>query len=183
MFKILDVIFPTFCLGCGREGLYICKDCEIFLTEIESNSFSILGLWEHEGLIEKAFCRIKKSGQYHIIGELIEKALKKIEFDLPADIVISYVPMPKKKQKERGFNQAELIAWKLADSLYPKKKPVALLDSDSKGNFNYVGNFVPDKVLLVDDFSVTGSTLKNCSKVLQNQGVKKVWSFVLSKKT
>jgi len=32
---LLDILFPRFCLGCGREGTYICKDCAIFLSEVD----------------------------------------------------------------------------------------------------------------------------------------------------
>ena len=34
---VLDLLFPKFCLGCQKEGFYICSDC---LAKIEINKFS-----------------------------------------------------------------------------------------------------------------------------------------------
>jgi ComF family protein len=31
----LDFLFPRFCVGCGKEGAFICKSCEIELPRIE----------------------------------------------------------------------------------------------------------------------------------------------------
>ena len=37
---ILDIFFPKFCLGCGKEGTYLCKDCQSCL-EISENIFCL----------------------------------------------------------------------------------------------------------------------------------------------
>ena len=142
---ILDILLPKFCIGCGREGLYICKDCEVFLSEVEngvghamsnvghrmSNSSQIMSVWEYEGLMEKLIYKIKFDGCYHIINELVEKAMAKIELNLPAspaggpeDIYITYVPMYPKKEKQRGFNQSALIARKLGQLLDLVEQPL-----------------------------------------------------------
>ena len=198
MFKILDILFPRFCLGCGREGSYICKDCEIFLEEIESKD-GVFSLWEHEGLMENLINEIKIKGKYHITEELVERAFARIDFNLPPDIEITYVPMFKKKQKKLGFNQSELIAENLCKMLFHKKSVLTLLEKTKDnppqsglgpkdreknvgGGFSYCGFLVPENVLLVDDFFVTGSTVRECIKVLKNRGVKNVWAFTLSKK-
>ncbi|MBI2042201.1 MAG: ComF family protein [Candidatus Nealsonbacteria bacterium] len=81
----------------------------------------IVSVWEYEGIIEKAIHKIKYSGCYDIIDELMEKAMKKIELNLPEDTVITYVPMWSKKERQRGFNQSELIARKL-EALLPRRK-------------------------------------------------------------
>jgi competence protein ComFC len=123
--NILDILFPRFCVGCGREGLYICKDCEVFLSEVDpalmcalprsAQAFpKIVSVWEYEGLMEKLIHKIKFDGCYDIIDELVEKAMEKIELNLPEDTVLTFVPMRKKWQRKRGFNQSELIARKLA---------------------------------------------------------------------
>lgn len=198
---VLEIIFPRFCLGCGKEGLYICKDCETFLTEVENtgNPFSF-SLWEHEGLIEQLFYKIKIEGKHHIIEEVVRKVFEKIELCLPKDTAITYVPMFKKKQRERGFNQSELIANSLGKGLIPKEPVLRLLEKtkDSfsqpgfglkaseeniRGTFRYCGQFVPENVLLVDDIFITGATTGECAKVLKRRGVKNVWVFTISRKT
>jgi len=198
MLKILDILFPRFCLGCGREGSYICQDCQIFLSEVETPNQPVFSLWEHQGLMEQIFQEIKLKGRYHIIEELVEKALEKTNINLPPETLITYVPMFRRKEKERGFNQAELIACKLGKSL---QKPVAgLLErvkdappqpgsgleasrENVKGAFKYCGSFLPENVLLVDDIYATGATINECTKVFKKKGVKNTWAFTVSKKT
>ena len=198
MLKILDILFPRFCLGCGQEGSYICQDCQIFLSEVETANQSIFSPWEHQGLMEQIFREIKLGGRYHIIEELVERALDKMSVKLPLEILITYVPMFKGKERVRGFNQAELIARKMGKSL---QKPVAGLLEKTKatlpqpglgleasrenirGAFEYCANFFPENVLLVDDIYATGATTQECTKVLKKKGVKNVWVFTISRKT
>ena len=214
---ILDILWPKKCLGCGREGTYICKDCEIFLSEVDSTGspqvvfkmkeaeplslepLSLMSIWEYEGLMEKLILKIKYDGCYDIINELVEKAFEKIELNLPADTYITYVPMYKKKEKGRGFNQAELIAGKVGEKI---NRPVVKLLEKIKDNRSQVGlgpqermenvrdvfTAVPMKevkplsVLIVDDVYTTGATMGECIKVLKKVGIKNVWGFTLSRK-
>ncbi|MGM0439385.1 MAG: ComF family protein [Patescibacteria group bacterium] len=96
----LDILFPRFCFGCGKEGTYICKDCELFLTENnlicpicgESNydgkthldcstKYTLDGLvsvWDYEGIIRDAILSIKGEGAYHVGKKLIERAFTNI---------------------------------------------------------------------------------------------------------
>ena len=207
--EILNLILPRTCVGCGREGQYICKDCEIFLGEV-GLSKEVMSIWEYEGLMEKLIREINCHGKYHIIEELVEKALDKVELELPADTYITYMPMWKKKEKERGFNQSELIAKKLSlllsrtkqqpfrvlpllrkikdnrpqAGLSPKERAENVKDVFSvvKKNFSLSNSLKkPEFVLLVDDVYITGATAKECVGVLRRAGVKKVWVFTLAR--
>ena len=73
--KLLNLLFPKICVGCGREGSYICSKCDLFVSEsilicpICGNSspsgethsncvnkYSLDGLisiWDYDGLIKK----------------------------------------------------------------------------------------------------------------------------------
>ena len=201
--RILDIIFPKICLGCGREGQYICKNCAIFLSEV--NMFEvgpqsrIISAWEYEGVVEKAILKIKYDSCHDIINELVKIALEKIELDLPANTYITYVPMYKKRERRRGFNQAELIANKLGEII---NRPVAKLLEKIKDNRSQIGlnpserikniknvfaavpmNEVgPRSVLLVDDVYTTGATMSECIKVLRKVGIKNVYGFTLARK-
>lgn len=201
---IIDILWPKMCLGCGREGTYICKDCEIFLSEvnmIEASppSYNIVSVWEYEGLMEKLIHKIKYDGCYDIIGELIKKAFEKIDLELPEDTIITFVPMYKKKERRRGFNQAELIAKKVGEVT---GKPVVRLLEKTKDNSSQVGlgpqeravnvegifaaaftKGKPHAVLIVDDFYTTGATLKECARVLKSSGVKNVFSLALARQS
>jgi len=201
---LLDILFPKACLGCGREGTYICKDCAIFLSEVDmieaGPRSNIMSVWEYEGLMEKLILKIKYDGCYDIINELVEKAFKTIELNLPPDIYITYVPMYRKKEKRRGFNQAELIAKKVGERT---NRPVVKLLEKIKDNRSQVGLGPQERaenvknvfkmievrpqsmwqnVLIVDDVYTTGATVGECVRVLKKSGVKNVWGFTLSRK-
>lgn len=199
---LLDIIFPKFCLGCGRESAYICKDCEVFLSEVLPSK-EVVSVWEYEGIVEKAIWKIKFDGCYDIVGELIEKAFGKIELNLPADTYITYVPMYIKKEKQRGFNQAELIAKKAGEKT---NRPVVKLLEKIKDNRSQVGLGPKERmenvrgvfrstcevgdattpqvnnVFLVDDVYTTGATMQECIKILKKAGVKNVHGFTLARK-
>lgn len=206
---ILDILFPKFCVGCGREGLYICKDCEIFLSEVENTIPNLTSVWEYEGLMEKLIYKIKFDGCYHIIDELVEKAFEKIDLKLPADTIITYVPMWPKKERHRGFNQSAIIAQRLGLLLSPaKQRPIRVLSllEKTRDNRSQVGlgpkeraenvkdvfasgcvkpgftQPVLENVLVVDDIYTTGATMHECAKVLKKAGAKNVWGFTLARK-
>ncbi len=198
-------MMPKKCVGCGREGTYICKDCEIFLSEVDMIEVGpqsrIMSAWEYEGLMEKLIQKVKDGGCYDIIKELVEKVFEKIDLKLAVDTMITFVPMFKKKEKQRGFNQAELIARKVGEMT---DRPVIKLLEKIKDdrlragfglperveNVRDVFQFqtklnliqVPSNVLLVDDFYTTGATINECVRILKRGGVKRVYGFTLARK-
>lgn len=107
--------------------------------------------------------------------------------------VITFVPMHAKREKSRGYNQAELIASHLSGII---GVPVAGLLTRTKYSDNFARmsrkerqeeankSFLCDiklrgeSVLLVDDVFTTGSTTSACAKQLIDKGAKEV--FVLT---
>jgi ComF family protein len=129
---------------------------------------------------------------------LIEKAFERIEFNLPRNMVITYVPMWNKKEKMRGFNQAELIAKALSKrtgrpviKLIEKIKdgPAQSEVGLEKRIYNVNGTFSSlvsksrdfSSVLLVDDFTCSGATLNECSEVLESSGINNIYFFTIAK--
>lgn len=190
-------------MGCGRESQYICKDCQTFLGEVENTLPGLVSVWEYEGLMEKLIWEIKYHGKYHIIEELVEKTLDRIELELPVDTYISYVPMWPKRERERGFNQSKLIAEALSKIVHHPVVHILRKIKDNKsqvglnlkeGEENVKGAFqaksqipnsklgVPENVLLVDDVYTTGATARECVRVLRKAGAKNAWVFTLARK-
>ncbi len=159
---ILDLFLPRFCLGCGKEGNYICDDCQSFLGETElicpvcekhsffgqrhekcSSKYQLEGLtniWEYEGIVKELIYKAKYRGITHPFSEVVvnvfETILKdKQRFKLFFDFLfspsayITYVPMFRKKEKQRGFNQAHLIAKEIGKIM---EKPVVNLLKKTK---------------------------------------------------
>jgi len=112
--------------------------------------------------------------------------------------VIVPVPLHPSRQKWRGFNQAEVIAerlaaawgWKYENRLlvrYKKTAPQMKLAGDIRRRnlsqaFSITKKTVPEYVLLIDDVATTCSTLNECAKVLKKAGVKSVWGLTLAQK-
>ena len=157
--EIIDILWPKTCLGCGKEGQYICKDCAIFLSEVDmieaGPRSNIMSVWEYEGLMEKLILKIKYDGCYDIINELVEKAFKTIELNLPPDNR-SQVGLGPQERAENVKNVFKMI----------EVRPQSMWQN----------------VLIVDDVYTTGATVGECVRVLKKSGVKNVWGFTLSRK-
>jgi competence protein ComFC len=221
--KIIDVLFPRICVGCGKEGGYICNDCRLFISEsglicpvCQKASFDgekhvlcpgknqldgLINIWDYEGIVKKLLLKIKYKGTFHAIEELIEKSFEIREPFVPAETIITFVPMFKKKEKQRGFNQAKFIAQKAGERTQKEVLPLLEKTKDTpsqteldikerlenvKGTFGLSKRFfssaLPENILLVDDIWTTGATMKECCKVLKESGrVKKIWGFTLAR--
>ncbi len=108
------------------------------------------------------------------------------------------VPLHWKRENWRGFNQSELLGQSLSKKLgldyldYLKRtrqtKPQVGLKSQQRKE-NVKGAFIlatnqklqTKNLILIDDVWTTGSTLKECSKVLKKGGAKKVWALTLAR--
>lgn len=101
--------------------------------------------------------------------------------------IISSIPMGPLKERQRGFNQSELLARELAKLL--GKKSFRLLNRNDKvslyrgnvdreslvkGTMEYIGGDARGNVLVIDDVFTTGSTMREAYRVLSEVGFKKI---------
>jgi len=109
------------------------------------------------------------------------------------------VPLGIKKLRHREFNQSFILAKILGKYLevpvYPfalkkVKEPTPQMQLSRHARMRSVrGAFMVRKkkqinlkeVLLVDDVFTTGSTIRECSRILLENGVKKVWALTLAR--
>ncbi len=106
--------------------------------------------------------------------------------------VVTYVPMTRRAVRERGFNQAHIIAHHVAKRLHlplvrllVKRRstlPQASLPArdrheNLRGAFRLIKS-AKGKILLIDDIFTTGSTVEECAHVLKSGGCEAV--FVLT---
>jgi ComF family protein len=134
----LDLLFPPYCIGCGKEGSYFCGRCGRELPYISPPVCTLCGRpllpggdcpgcigqptsldgirapFLFDGLIRKAVHDLK----YHNLRALVPALavyLKEYlsENPLPGDVLVP-VPIHKKRMRERGYNQSSLLARELA---------------------------------------------------------------------
>ena len=152
----------------------------------------------YTGPIREAIHRLK----YHRdlgLGEALSRpmitSLEKLNWSL--DIITS-VPLGLVRFKERGYNQATLLARPIAlclDIPFSTKALVRNRETRSQVGLtvterhdNMVDAFRADsilvsgkKVLVVDDVATSGATLNACAKALLNAGADKVYCFSLAR--
>ena len=133
----LDLLFPQWCVGCGREGDMLCPACRLSLLPIEPPICPRCGLPQPEGvlcpgcaaapaeidgirspfLFEGVTRRAVHELKYHNIRALAEP-LAGLLYDylvarpLPADVLVP-VPLHPRRRRERGYNQSGLLAREL----------------------------------------------------------------------
>ncbi len=93
--SVYAILFPPFCLNCGREGEYLCHQCLIFLIEAEPSCLSCgrpsfggqshqsccsmvrgyVAVWEESALIKKLIKLIGSRSADHVLGFLTKRAL------------------------------------------------------------------------------------------------------------
>lgn len=143
---LLNIFFPKFCLGCNREGNYLCEDCKAMLDVSQYQYCLCQKPKRVSGKGKCLKCQSKKldglyftlSYQNSLIKELIQKFkykpfVKELAKPLASliithfqlldnkpnfsDFILIPIPLDEKRLRWRGFNQAEEIAKKLSKFL------------------------------------------------------------------
>lgn len=128
---ILDLLFPVECLGCKKEGEWLCADC---LKKIKIDSFGqailpdvsggLAGVWVASDYQNPLLAEALQVFKYkfipdlgRVLGELLADFLKqkKKSRRQPNFNLVLAVPLAKKRKLWRGFNQAEILAKAVCD--------------------------------------------------------------------
>jgi len=178
------------CEKCGREifddGKY-CFDCKEGGFAFDK----VYSCLNYEDYVVPMVYRLKYSGEKYLAKYMAKVIADKIIAEKISFDIFTFVPLNISREKERGFNQAKLIADEVAK--YIQKETIALLERVRNTPFqaslireerliNLKDAFeVIDKkvvkgktILLLDDIFTTGSTINECSKVLKKSGAKAV---------
>ena len=208
--SLLDILFPPKCVFCGKivsGGIKVCDKCEGTLPETGSNAsqkgdfFSVcVSPFYYEDAVRDSLLRYKfneASAYAPVYSRYLAKTVYE-ELSGRYDL-ISWVPLSKKRYKERGYDQAMLLAKGLASVLgetavctLVKKKHVqkqSTMGSPEKRRANIAGAYsVYDRkliegkrILLIDDIITSGATLSECARTLRAAGAAEVMCAALAR--
>ena len=202
----LNFLLPQKCLGCERENEALCREClaKIDMPSLpkEGDIYSAADYGDETA--KKAIWMLKYRGAKNLAVPLAEllntRCLTKLEIKNINDWLIIPVPLSKSRMKERGYNQVELIAKHLSllqrlnlctDALVKiKDTPAQVSVKNRKERLkNLDGAFAiknPEKIfgkniILIDDVSTTGATIREAKKTLRLAGAKKVIALVVAR--
>jgi ComF family protein len=203
--RALDAALPANCVGCGAEGPPICARCVPALdARLTSPAGTAIGLpgdvpepllqleWcaPFHGVVRQALHAIKYQGEQRLAEPLGRAVARRwAAVGVGAELVM-HVPVHRDRERQRGYDQAALIAHHAADHLglpfalvlTRARATTAQFDLDRRDRARNVRDaFAVDPrategvrgrwILLVDDVVTTGSTLAACATALESAGV------------
>lgn len=223
----LDLLFPPHCASCQRGGSLLCTACwqtmqpltipfcqhcgvplsatnEVCLA-CQYQHFHLHGLRcvnSYQGPLRKAIHAFKYDGQQRLaepLGLLLARAFQ--HYGMHTDGIIP-LPLHPQRQRQRGYNQATLLARVCAtylkvpclEDLVIRQRAthtqVGLTFHERQENVAGAFTLAPTassrltgyhSLLLIDDVSTTGATLGACATPLYAAGVRQVWGLVLGR--
>ena len=212
---LADLVFPAICASCGSLGPKICTNCLKKARPIEkdwclscgnevetvapcvrcfdtNDKPRVISLWYYETTISRAIWSLKYKSNASIVTDLFHlatpEAIGRVFCGLGqyTNPVFLPIPLHKEKERERGYNQALLIAKALeiftgvtiedsAICRVRKTQPQAHCKSRTQRAANIHGAFHmtnPERLrgrtaILVDDVITTGETAQEVVRVLK----------------
>ncbi len=145
----------------------------------------------YEGQLREAIHALKFAGRRAIAGPLGDLAAAQCAASLPGGIdALIPVPLARERERERGFNQAALLARRIARYLdapvrsswlvrtRPTRPQSELSAAERRANvhdaFRASGRVAGCDVLVVDDILTTGATLDACARALRAAGAGRI---------
>ncbi len=224
----LDLLFPPRCLHCGtgleksEKESWLCFSCEnniIIHTTLfcsvcgarlpenrkichKNSAYLLAAATKYDGPVRSVIRQLKYRGWPSLslkIRRYLEKYVKNSGLTANNHLVIP-IPLHPSRLKERGFNQAELLAVEIADILGLKMEPGILSRTKKteaqaeqkdydKRKINIAGAFeiknpkliAGKNIVLVDDVFTSGATMNEAVRTLKSAEAKKIITFVLAK--
>jgi len=221
---LLTLLFPTECINCQREGAWLCAKCfnkllsnnankdnkkdKLIITHL--NEIFIAGDYDNQLLAEliKKFKYNFFTALGDVLGDFLimfweKQLIERGELLTPLASTSTFspllIPMPLTKKREhwRGFNQAKILAQKLEahfsyeisyglQRLAGAKPQATLKEAERLHNiknvFAWQGESLKGQtIILIDDVVTTGATLNEAARILRQAGAIKIYGLVLAK--
>lgn len=214
MVSLLDLVLPPACAACGRAGAIVCGGCIGSAREPDAGAFVVadaavvvgdaltlaVGALTFEGAVRRALGRLKYAGARRVAEPLAVAtgpAFARLIAVSGRRAVVVPVPVHPARQRERGYNQAHLLAAALARGhglaiaqvLERRQATERQHRLDRAARLRNLrdaisvrpGVEVPRVAVLVDDILTTSATLEACASVLLGAGAGSVYGFAIAR--
>jgi ComF family protein len=220
---LLGLVYPSKCLICSARQCsemtpLLCEDCLLMIATrplpsdggvIELKGQVSLTLldeayagWHYDTSMQLLIHAIKyrrRPSLSRLLGSMLAQRLREFLQNEMARAVLVPVPLHRRRERERGFNQSLLLAQALAKVWSLTILPGALkrvrftqqqakLDATARWQ-NVEGAFAPASnfgletraIFLIDDVFTTGATMNACAAALKSAGAARVIGIALAK--
>jgi ComF family protein len=208
---LVDAVLPPRCGACRQIGSWLCEPCRNRIRRLEEPMCRRCGVElefaqkscgcrgrlralsrlrsavAYEGPIELAVQRFKYAGWRRLAAPLALLLAERLVVEGLAAHEVVAVPLHADRLRQRGFNQADLLARELRQRLALAEPPGRLLRTRAtptqvghdrlwrlenvRGAFAWRGADLSGRpLLLVDDVATTGATLEACAVALRSAG-------------
>lgn len=187
------------CPLCGKivKNYGLCSACYELVNKNPAFYYDIEGLDDllvastYAGIMRRLIIDFKFKGKLSY-GEIISEIMieKLLERNL-SEVVLTFVPMHPRRERERGYNQSKILAETIAKNLDLKcqevfekvkdtKFQVGLKKDQRQENLKnaFAVKKAPEEIIIVDDVITTGTTISELVKVAKAAGIKKVTALI-----
>lgn len=211
---IIDILAPHHCVGCKSAGSILCEACRLNITEVEpvcyrceaptgrmwrcndcNDNKVIDGVWVaglYDGALKEAVSAYKffraKHG-HRALGELLHDAAP-----LLPEAVVTAVPTSARHRRQRGYDQAALLARRFAtlrglpcQPLLTRRGHSRQLGASRRQRFAQAAHAfatreiaMPPVAVVIDDVVTTGATIEAAARALKAAGVTTVYVAALA---
>jgi len=222
LWTAIDWLYPPACGGCNQRGARWCENCMRSVQTLPVTICPVCGevqdcqeicagcradppwytavrAWGvFEGNLRNAIHRLKYRNNIPLAEALARPMIAYLrQLAWPVDLVTP-IPLGTARLRERGYNQAELLArpmaWACNIEFHPSavkraretRSQVGLTAQQRKQNvsgaFEAWHHLVTGRnVLLVDDVATTGATMNACAAALRAAGARSVYGLTLAR--
>jgi ComF family protein len=217
---LLDVLLPPACAACGRYGEVVCETCLASLIPLWKGASAFLApdagvvvgdaltlavaAVAHRDAAQRILRRLKYGGGTRLADPLAAVAHPALDRLLAVSGPAHLVPVPlhEARRRDRGYNQAHLLAvamarrsglpvWPALARARATERQHGLDRAARLRNIRQAmaldprlavrGESPPAAAIVVDDILTTGATLEACATILRGAGVERVYGFAIAR--